>query len=367
MLKFKSFLKEDLLLEVGGSGASADSKGKLRELGVGYYLHGGKHMESYRAEGKTPAEIFHIHSEKLHGKEYKKSAAHKKFMSNSKGAADHISAALNHYGYGDIQKAVWTSQPSDHESETKVKDANNSADHILTMNKPHSRSHGAETKIALSIKTGSGNVNYDNPGVESLAKLSKNKKVNDHANNHRQTVESLLPAGKGDAHVRYKALRDSTKKSDQAKAAKIKESSDKANNMIGSEFRNGLAKQSHEELVDTIKNSVAPPTHLKHLVSREITHDKTGEVIGHHTYDLHSHVHEYLDHFKDLHANPNDKSNSVTIYGTHKKTGAKMAVARWAIYAGGRPASTPRASTTLPSEDHKDMKYTEFSEHAHQK
>lgn len=366
MLKFKSFLKEEFLLEVGGSGASADSKGKLRELGIGYYLHGGKHMESYRAEGKTPAEIFHVHSEKLYGADYKKDKAHKKFMNNSKGAADHISAALKHYGYGNIQKAVWTSQPSDHESETKVKDPNNSADHILTMDTPHKRSHGAETKIALSIKTGSGNVNYDNPGVETLAKLSKNPKVNEHANTHKETVESLLPPGKGDAHARYKALRDSTKKSDQAKAAKIKESSDKANNMIGAEFRNGLKSQSHDELVETIKNSVAPPTHLKHLVSREITHDKTGEVIGHHTYDLHSHVHEYLNHFENLHVD-DSKSNSVTIHGIHKKTGKKMAVARWAIYAGGRPASTPRASTTLPSEDHKDMNYTEFSEHAHQK
>ena len=375
MKTFLGFLREQelqeeyLLLEAGGAGAAADTKGKLRELEIGQHLNGGEHMHSYRAEGKTPGEIHHNLSTKTHGDDYKKQESYKKSQKLAKSAADHIKAHLKKFGHGDVKRTVWTSQPSDHHSETGHHDENNSADLILTTSKSHKRLSEAaektrsENKIAVSVKTGSGSVNYSNPGVKSLSKMA-GRDLSHHVEEHKKKVESNLPAGKGGSHEKYKSLRDSTNKHDQSKAAEIKHSSEKMNSGVAHELRQGLAHKSHEELHKAISDAVAPKTHLKHIVSRQITHKKTGEHISHHTYDLHGHVHEYLNHFHGLHVDPNSSASSVTVHGIHKKTGKKMAVARVSVHAGGRPANhSPRGSIVLPSEDHKDIHYTDKSEH----
>ena len=373
----EQILDKEFLTEAGGAGASADSKGKLRELEVGQHLNGGKHMSSYRAEGKTPAEMHHIHATKMHGENYQKSVAHKKSQKLAADAAKHIKAHLKKYGHGDVTKTVWTSQPSDHESETGHHDANNSADLIVTTSKSHKRLNEeilnvlieaaaksrSEKKVAISVKTGSGNVNYSNPGVKSLSTMAGHD-LSKHTSEHEKVVKSNLPAGKGDSHKKYKELRDSNSKEDQSKAAEIKHSSERMNANVAHGLRQGLAKKSHDELLDTIKHEVSPKTHLKHIVSRQKTNAKTGEHESHHTYDLHKHVDEYLDHFHGLHVDPHTSGGSVTVHGTHKKTGKKMSVARISVHAGGRPANhSPRGSVVLPSEDHKDVHYTDKSEH----
>ena len=342
MKTFLGFLKEQelqeeyLLLEAGGAGAAADTKGKLRELEIGQHLNGGAHMHSYRVEGKTPGEIHHHLSTKSHGDEYKKAESFKKSQKLAKSAADHIKAHLKKFGHGDIKRTVWTSQPSDHHSETGHHDENNSADLIVTTSKSHKRLAEAaektrsENKIAVSVKTGGGSVNYSNPGVKSLSKMA-GKDLNHHVEEHKKKVESNLPEGKGGSHEKYKSLRDSTSKHDQSKAAEIKHSSEKMNAGVAHELRQGLAHKSHEELHKAVSDAVAPKTHLKHIVSRQITHKKTGEHVSHHTYDLHGHVHEYLGHFHGLHVDPNSSASSVTVHGIHKKTGKKMAVARVSV------------------------------------
>lgn len=370
MLQFKDYIKEEFLVEAGGAGASADTKGKLRELEVGKYLNGGKHMDSYRAEGKSPAQMHHEHSQKAHGENYEHSDSYKKQQKHSQSGAEAIKAHLKKHGYGDVKRTVWTSQPSDHESETKVKDTNNSADLIVTTSKTHKRhlTEAAaktrdEDKIAISMKTGSGHVNYSNPGVASLSKLAGHD-LSKHTKEHEETVKKHLPAGPGNSHAKFKALRDSSKVSDKKKADTIKKSSEAMNAKVAHHLRQGLASKSHEELHAAISHEVAPKTHLKHLVSRQITDKKTGEEKAHHTYDLHGHVHEYLNHFHSLHVDPHSSASSVTVHGIHKKTGKKMAVARVSVSAGGRPANaSPRGTVTLPSEDHKDVHYTSASEH----
>jgi hypothetical protein len=372
MKSFLNYLKENTLLEedflIEAAGASADTKGKLRELEIGQHLNGGKHMHSYRAEGKTPAEMHHIHSIKTHGENYQKTDSYKKSQSQSKAAAKHIEAHLKKYGHGNITRTVWTSQPSDHHSETGHHDTNNSADLILTTSKAHKRpiteakTDRSENKIAISVKTGSGNVNYSNPGLKSMSHMAGTD-LSKHTVGHENTVKNNLP-GKGDSHTKYKEMRDSPHHEDQAKAAEVKNSSVEMNNKVAHHLRQGLAKKSHEELHQTITHEVAPKTHLKHIVSRQITHKKTGEQLAHHTYDLHKHVHEYLDHFHSLHVDHHGTGASVTVHGIHKKTGKKMAVARISVSAGGRPANhSPKGSVTLPSEDHKDVHYTDKSEH----
>ena len=59
MESFKQFLAESPLLEAKEKregAASSDDEGKLFEVLTGYHLNG-KHMNSYREEGKTPQAI----------------------------------------------------------------------------------------------------------------------------------------------------------------------------------------------------------------------------------------------------------------------------------------------------------------------
>lgn len=372
MKRFKAwlneeYLEEELLLEAS-TGEGADTVGKLRELQVGQHLNGGKHMESYRAEGKTPEQTHDKLSKKAHGENYEKAEGHKTSQKNAVRAAKNIESHLEKHGHGKVKKTVWTSQPSDHQSETGVADKNSKADLIVTTSKSHKRKNRSENKVAISVKTGSGSVNYSNLGLDSLSKMS-GKSLSHHTEKHGETIKTNLHE---DSHDKYKALRDSSNKKDQEKASNVKKSSFEMNTSIAHDIRHGLSQKSHNELHKTVSDAVSPETHLKHIVSRQITypksHSKAGQERGHHTYDAHGHVAEYLHHFENLHVDPTAKGNSVTIHGHHKVTKKKMAVARISISAGGRPANkSPKGTVTLPSEDHKDIHYTDKSEHMEHK
>jgi hypothetical protein len=377
MKSFKFWLREqlfssknDLLLEEAG--AKADSSGKLREILIGKHLNGGKHMTSYRAEGKTPEQMHNKHAQKLHGDDYHNSREYKAADSSAKKAAEHLKTHLEKHGLGSIHRTVWTSQASDHHSETGVHDENNSADLIVSTNKKKritedSTDHKQSHKVAISVKIGHSKVNYSNPGIKTYQHVS-GANLAQHVAKHKRNVESNLSSGSGNAHEKYKALRDSSHHGDQEKAKKIKQSSLEANKNIANSMRESMSKKSHNELHHAIVHTVAPPTHLKHIISRTKTHKSTGQHLSHHTYDLHKHVHEYLSHFKDLHVNPHNKSGTVTVHGTHHKTGKKMSVATFNVSAGGRPANhSPRGAVNLSSEDHKDIKYTDKSEHMEHK
>jgi hypothetical protein len=354
------------------AGAKADSSGKLREILVGKHLNGGNHMTSYRAEGKTPEQMHNTHAQKFYGDNFKNSKEYKLADNSAKKAAEHIKSHLQKHGLGSVNRTVWTSQKSDHHSETGVHDENNTADLIVSTNKKKritesSSDHKQSNKVAISVKIGHSKVNYSNPGIKTYQEIS-GANLSDHVKKHKETVESNLPSGPGSSHDKYKALIGSTNTSDQEKAKKIKQSSLDANKNIANSMKKSMAKKSHEELHHAIVHSVSPPTHLKHIVSRTKTQEKTGEHLSHHTYDLHKHVHEYMSHFKDLHVNPHNKSSTVTVHGTHHKTGKVMSVATFTVSAGGKPANhSPRGVVNLASEDHKDIKYTDKSEHMEHK
>lgn len=366
MESFLGYLSESAELLTEESGKESDSKGKVRELNVGKFLNGsklagGKHMDSYRAQGKTPEEMAHVHNTVAFGAKYQSSP---KFAENEFSAKQHANQIVKHlhdHGYGTVKRSVWTSQASDHASETGVEDANNSADNILTMDKSHTRGRNKLSKIALSIKTGHNKVNYSNPGLKAMEERS-GANLSQFTKEHGDLVKNLLPAGTGSPYARYKALRNSPKKTDQFLAAQIKASSVALNKKVGAEFRAGLANKSSDELKQAIRDEVAPKTYLKHLVSREVTEENTGKLLGHKIYDLHGHVDDYLDHFHDVHVKPGTDNASATIQGTfqhptdknHPNNGKVMPMANWAISAGGVPTNaSPRGAVFLSSEDNK--------------
>ena len=351
MLKFKSFLNEEL---AGGTGAGADSLGKRRELGLGRALNNGQPVDSYRSEGKTPEQMYDNHAKKLHGENYNDDPTHVRAVDSDTRGAQEIKNYLKRRGHGNVVKTVWTSQPSDHESETGVNDPNSTADNVITTDK---KTNGNANKIGISVKTGkTGTINWDNPGLNRLIDLS-GVDLQQHTIPHKELTNEL---GTGSSHKLYKELRDSSDVKDQAKAALIKSSSNNMNQAVARDFHGGLANMSHEQLKDVIVRAVSPPTHLTHIVSHQIL-DKNGHEKAHHIFDEHEHVNDYLNNFESFHMQPlKPGQTSVTIHGRHKKTGKIMPIAKWSIYAGGRPAGgSPRGATTLPSEYHKDIEYSD--------
>lgn len=344
MLSFKDYLIE---VAGGGRGASADAEGKLEEIGTGKYLNGGKHLHHSRSEDKGPEAIRHRLLSTMHGDNYEKHPKVKEKEIDYANNAAHIAKFAHKKGYGKIKKAHWVSQASDkEEGEADKGDI-------------HAHTHTGN-KVSISVKTGFGKINHDNPGIRKFEQISKTK-LSSHGEKHKATLEKLLPKGPGDAHKKYKALAASDKPSDKKKAAEIKASSTKMNQSVGKAFHGGLKNQSSNDLKKSIKDAIAPKTKVKQIVTRTITDKKTGKQKEHHVYDHHEHVDNYLNHFDNLHVDDKHPKGqaSVTVYGhykhpkdkKHPDNGKRMPVASWSVY-GRASATSSRGATTLPSEDH---------------
>lgn len=328
------------ILEASAKNA-ADSMGKLHETLVGKALNGGKFSEHHRSEEGTPEEVHNIHAKALYGENYASHPEYKKAVANAEHAAGEIKTHLKKHGITKISRVAWTSQPSDHQKETGVHDPNSTADVIVTGHN--------KKQVGVSLKVGKTTTpNYKNPGVKTYEGWSGRKLS--HLNKEHT---DLLAKHGNPSHEQYKAMRDSSNPEHRQAAAAIKKSSDEMNKKMASEIHGGLSAKSHEELHSIIKKSTSPETHLPTVVSHTVTGSNNARV-SHDVHDQGEHVEHYLSHFQGLHLKPHVGGTSVTVYGTHKKTGKVMPVWKTTVYAGGRPANpSPRGSTTLPSENKK--------------
>lgn len=351
MLSFIQFLyeaaKKAKAPKEASAKSAADSMGKLHELLVGKALNGGNHLEHHRDEnGLHPINAHDMHAKALFGSDYRGSfynhPGYKKMVADAEQAANDIRSHLKEkHGITDLGRVAWTSQKSDHLKETGVDDPNSKADLIVTSGHPKHKGK----KLGISLKVGKTKTpNYANPGVSTFEKWSGTSLQN-HVNEHGATLDKHG----NPSHDAYKALRDSTKAKDKAKADEIKSSSDRMNAGMAATMRGAMVNKSHDELRDLVKNSTSPETHLHEIVSHT-AYNKDGSST--HAVHPHSeHIESYLNKFDGLHVKPTGKGNSVVIHGVHKKTGKVMPVWQTTVYAGGRPANrSPRGATTLPSE-----------------
>jgi len=333
--------------------SAADSAGKVHEILVGKHMNGGKFPEDYRVEGKKPVDIHNAHAAALFGSRFKSNPKYKAMDKAAGEVAKKIKTHLTSHHSMSAKRTAWTSQASDHEKETGVKDPLSKADLIVTGS--HGGDHKTGKKIALSLKYGKlENTNYSNPGLKTLGNLS-GKDLTKHQEPHRKVLNSLG----NPKHEEFKV---------HPKKAEIVASSKTMMQNVAHDFADGLRGKlkSDSDFKKYIKKSVGAvghthggneesgKTHLPHVIAKtKVKEDGTHEhtVVG--TID---HVHNYLSHFKNMHVRHSPGAQSVAIYGTHKKTGKEMEVHRVSIYMGGKPeTANPRGSTTLGSEDHKSI------------
>lgn len=352
MLGFLEFLSEAKLKPISTKNP-ADSAGKVHEILAGKHINGGNFPEDYRVEGKRPVDIHDAHAIALFGKNFQ---SHPKYKAMDKAAAEVAKKIKSHlisqYSMT-AKRTALTSQASDHEKETGVKDPLSKADLIVTGS--HKGDHKTGKKVAISLKYGKlKKTNYSNPGLKTLGNFS-GQDLTKHQEPHRKLLNSVGNPN----HEEYKV---------HPKKAEIEASSKSMSQNVAYDFAGGL-REKHKSDADFkkyIKKSVGAvghthggdeesgKTHLPHIIAKtKVNKDGTHE---HTVVGGVEHVDNYLSHFKDLHVSHSPGQSSVAIYGTHKKTGKKMEVHRVSIYMGGaHETANPRGAVTLGSESHESV------------
>ena len=385
MLNFKTFLKEELILEAAKSSSVANhDKGKLHELLLSKYLHpDGRLPEHHRSESLndehagTPEQV-HNRLQKKIGKD-----AYNEIDAHAKQTAEAVKKHLNdagHTGNGNhIGQVFWTSnadsakKPGDHEKTTGVKDVNSNADLIIRMHDKQGKTTG---HVGVSAKYGSNKPNYRNPGLESMEATAglKSGELKTHADHHQGNMDNLGYTGSADQrniqykidkmgidksreeHARLTGLVNTGKKLSKketimhehlgmfidghdnlspkeqshytqhaaTRAAQAEASGIEAKRLIAHKFTSGMAKKSDEELRNVIRQHVSAPTHIPHIVAHsKVNNDGSANSI---VEPSHSIADNHLAHFENLHA-AHSTGISSPIKGTDKRTGKVMNVA----------------------------------------
>ena len=200
MLSFLQYLNE---AKEASAKNAADSMGKLHEVLVGKHLSDGKHLEHHRDEkGLSPKEAHDAHATALFGKTFEKHPEYKKMDKDAKDVSEKLKSHLKtHHGINKIDRVAWTSQKSDHKTETGHDDHNSKADLIVT-----SGDHKKKDKkqVGVSLKVGKTKTpNYSNPGLSTYEKWSGTN-LKKHVTSHGAVLDKH---GKP-SHEAYKAMRD---------------------------------------------------------------------------------------------------------------------------------------------------------------
>lgn len=352
MLGFLDFLIEAKVKPISTKNPS-DSYGKIHEILVGKHLNNGSFPEDYRVEGKRPVDIHNAHAVARFGKKFESHDKYKKMDKAAAEVADKIKTHLSGKHSIKPSRTAWTSQKSDHQSETGVVDPLNKADLIVTGS--HKGDHKTGKKAAISLKYGElKSTNYSNPGLKTLGGLS-GKDLTVHQESHRTLLKKLG----NPSHEEYKVHK---------KKAEIEASSKKMTQNVAADFAAGVKNKykTDNDLKAYVKRSVGASghteggdeisgkTHLPHVIAK--TKVKSDGSHEHTVIGATDHVHNYLSHFKDLHVSHKPGQSSVAVFGTHKGTGKKMEVHRVSVYMGGQhETANPRGATTIGSESHKSV------------
>jgi hypothetical protein len=214
MLKFKSFLKEEvlneeLLVEAAETASlEADDKGKMHELLLAKHLHPNSTLpEHHRSfsdnedHAGTPQQVHDRLRKKIGEPAYAEIDRH------AKQSADAFKEHLKQQGHiGDhahIGNVHWTSNADkpnvagDHEKTVGVKDVNSNADVILTLHDKEGKTVGHH---GISAKYGSQEPNYRNPGMDALEKAAKipSGSLSSFMNAHKEHMDKLGYSGSAD-------------------------------------------------------------------------------------------------------------------------------------------------------------------------
>ncbi len=311
---------------VESANSESDAKGKYHELQVGHYLSSGK-LQHTREKGYGPKEIKQGIKDVSTPEQVKHMDTHAKAAAGA--IKDHL--AKTHKGH-EISAVHWSSQASDHEKITGHKDPNSTADLIVTMKHPKT---GKEHHVGVSLKYGNSKAaNLKNPGMKTLEGHAGSN-LKQFADEHAATV-----AKHGiKSHADFKTFRDSKDPKRQKIAQKIMKSSVDSRQKMAHAYTKDMQakyKGNEEDLKNHIKGMIAPKTHLQEIRVQTTTHGDGHAEAPHITN--HDHIHKALDHYKDIHVGDHKGGTSMTVYGTHKKSGKKKVLFTTMFHGGGRPS-----------------------------
>lgn len=324
MKKLAEFINESTLVEARETGKASDTEGKLHELLTGYHLNGGKHMESYREEGKTPEAVHDSIKASLPKQSYDRINKHAKEM------ADKIKDHLKSSGYkGKIHKTVWTSQTKDIEHFTGKKDPNNESDVMIHYKHAKGSSVSGDEHLGFSMKYADNAPTLKNKSPKTMADTygMDHQKLMKHHDAHMNDIAKHLPATAKTGvamHAAYKALRG-TKKGEEIETS----SNESRKKMIG-ELHSHLSKKTPEELHSMVMNHISGETNSKVLMAHTTS---TGK---HHITDTREHYKKILDEHKPHLKVTKGEGTSMSITG---KDGVKLLGIQ--AVSKGRPTKTP--------------------------
>lgn len=317
-----------ILLEAAReTGAASDAEGKLHELLTGYYFNKGKHVDSYREEGKTPQEVHDQLKSAVSPETYDRINKHAEEM------AYNLHHHLREEGFrGKVSKVAWTSQTKDVEHFTGKPDPNNESDimvelkHASGSNKPS----GSTEHVGFSMKYANNAPTLKNKTPKTLGETYgfDHKKIMHHHETHMENVRKQLKLGSDatgtEMHAKYKELRG-TPKGDS-----IERTSHASRVAMIGDLHKHLSSMSPEELHKHVLNHIAGPTNSRVLMASTTS---TGQ---HHIIDTREHYNSILkEHAKHLAVK---KGEGTTLSITGK--GGKPLLNIQAVNKG-RPTKTP--------------------------
>lgn len=388
MLRFKQFIAEgfDYLFEAKKSDTTSDAaadenknadnpKGVAYEIDTGNAIKGmtvGGEMTHHRANARE------VGGREVggHPKQVRKKIAGMIGPKASKQVKEHSTQAaealINHLtktgkiggkSGNKVQDVFWTSNrdtvnkkgektSGDHHKTTGIHDPNSNADIIIRTKNTKT---GKVDHVPMSLKYGvTKNPNYRNAGLDSLEKQAgvKEGTYTNIMKDHNAATEKMGYKGsQKERHAQYKldvAQRKVSPKSKAAKRADAAEASSlESRKKIAAIHRTALSTKSDSELRDLIRSNVSAKTVIPHMVMH--THVASDGSVTHHIHDADHLVENHLAQHKDLHVKPNGDGISVTIHGTHKKTGKVVPVATQTIKASSGPHKGAAGTFSLPN------------------
>lgn len=345
MMKFKSWLKEEILIEeleellteakddktrVGG--ASNNTKGVLHELLTGYHLQDGKHMASHTLvnektkKRESPTEAHDRLKSQIHPEDYKK------INDKAEAAAHDIKKEIQKTHPGHVIDHVHhTSKRGDTEKETGVKatQKQDSSDIYITSKNPKTgkvAKHGRSLKVS---EHSSKNVPSSNLGMESAGEKAK-ELYREHQEKIKKDNPTLTEVKKGPEHDGIEDARKEWAQKNPKEHAAIKVQNRKLLHDIAhhhaAELQYHLDSGNHEHVINHIRNVLGahktPAEEAGKATFKKHTTYVTSKGIQHHS----SHPGKEYEHILKDHEHitvEHKSGGSVHFFHTDPKTGIK--------------------------------------------
>lgn len=332
----KKIVKKAVNKKAAKKKVSADTKGKLHELLVGYHLQGGKHMSKHPdKEGDTPKQAHDKLKSQVSSEDYKR------IHDRAKSAAENIRSQAETKGHK-ISHVHWTSKSGDIERSTGIKasqkeDASDIMIHTSDK-KGKKKYHGVSLKVTDSK---SKHVPVSNPGIESTY---GGKEIHD---KHKEEIKKKFPAlaKAGNADDR-KAIMKSNPRMD----AWVRKKNTETLGKLGHHLHKVLSNMKPHELSNHIKTHVlqSNPTPLQKAGHAHIRHTTyVGKGGGHafHSYNPSDHFDHILKDPKNItHHVKVEHDGGATIHFKHR--GKTFASHRLKFNSQSDPLSSVKGSGT---------------------